>query len=194
MHRRDVKHGCTIGVDSAMHVHRSVLSSRMPARSSASRRARTAICISATRCRRSSISTWRARRAGGSCCASRTSTRRAAGRNTKRRSTRISPGSASPGKSRCGASPSISTTIARRSARLDGKGLVYPSFESRAEIARWSRERERRAPGRAIPTARRFIPATCRRWRPPSAAGAAPAGEPYALRLDMARGDRAPAG
>ena len=41
--------------------------------------------------------------------------RRAAGRNSRRRSTKTSPGSASRGKSRCGASPSISTPTSRRS-------------------------------------------------------------------------------
>ena len=95
----------------------------------------TAICISAMRCRRCSTSTWRARPAGGCCCASRTSTRRAAGRNTRRRSTRTSPGSALPGNSRCGGSPSISTITARRSPSSTRWGLIFPSFESRAEIA-----------------------------------------------------------
>ena len=85
---------------------------------SASRRARTAICISAMRCRRCSISTWRGRRAAGSCCAWRTSTRRAAGRSSRRRSTRTSPGSASNGSSRCGGNPSISTSTVRRSESL----------------------------------------------------------------------------
>jgi glutamyl-Q tRNA(Asp) synthetase len=50
------------------------------------------------------------------------------------RSTRISRGSGSNGSSRCGGSPIISTLRARCEAR--GAGLVYPSFESRAEIAR----------------------------------------------------------
>ena len=40
------------------------------------------------------------------------------------------------GSSRCGGSPSISTTTAPRSAQLEAMGLIYPSFESRAEIAR----------------------------------------------------------
>src|SRR6185295_14582118 len=51
---------------------------------SASRRARTATSISATRSRRCSISTWRVRRAAGSCCAWRISTRHAAGPNSRR--------------------------------------------------------------------------------------------------------------
>ena len=51
--------------------------------------------------------------------------------------------------------------------KLSARGLVYPSFESRAEIARLvasSARRTRR--GRAIPTARRSIPA--RRNRSPA--------------------------
>ena len=43
--------------------------------------------------------------------------------------------------------------------KLMALGLVYPAFESRAEIVRLIAERENRRHGRAIPTARRFIPA-----------------------------------
>ncbi len=64
-------------------------------------------------------------------------------------------------------------------------GLVYPSFESRAEIARSSPSASGR-PGRAIPTARRSIPAPQAMMPPPNASAASRAGEPYALRLDMA--------
>ena len=54
--------------------------------------------------------------------------------------------------------------------RLDG--LLYPSFESRGEIARLVAEREIMLPGRAIPRARRSTSATRARSRPPSAGGA----------------------
>ena len=71
--------------------------------------------------------------------------------------------------------------------RLDATGLIYPSFESRAEIARLVAAREAtRAPGHAIPTARRSIRARRRRCRAERARAPHRAGEPYALRLDMA--------
>ena len=46
--------------------------------------------------------------------------------------------------------------------QLDAQGLLYPSFESRGEIARLVAEREATARGRAIPTARRSIPGIAR--------------------------------
>ncbi len=73
-----------------------------------------------------------------------------------RRSTRTSPGSASPGRSRCGARAGISTTTARRWRGSKRTGSIYPSFESRAEIARLVAA-SGGAPGRAIPTACRSI-------------------------------------
>ena len=45
-----------------------------------------------------------------------------------------SPGSASGGRCRSAASPSISTTTRPRCAELSGRGLVYPAFMSRGEI------------------------------------------------------------
>ena len=57
-------------------------------------------------------------------------------------------------------------------ARLEAQGLIYPSFESRAEIAALVAEREAQARGRAIPTARRFIPGDAKIVPPPSAPGA----------------------
>ena len=65
-------------------------------------------------------------------------------------------------------------------------GLVYPSFESRAEIARLVAEREAKSSGRAIPTARRSIPATRKLLPAAERARRMAAGMPYALRLDMA--------
>ena len=76
-------------------------------------------------------------------------------------------------------------------ARLEAMGLVYPSFESRAEIARLVAARRRRAIGRAIPTARRSIRATRKRCRRSDASGALHAGEPYALAPRYGRGDGA---
>ena len=70
-------------------------------------------------------------------------------------------------------------------ARLDAMGLIYPSFESRAEIAalvaRASEALAARSRRRAALSGRRE--AACRR---PNARAACDAGEPYALRLDMA--------
>ncbi len=70
-------------------------------------------------------------------------------------------------------------------ARLDA-GLVYPSFESRGEIARLVAEREARRP---VAARSRRRAALSRRARSLSAAERRrriEAGEPYALRLDMA--------
>ena len=76
-----------------------------------------------------------------SCCASRISTPRDAGRNSRRRSMKTSPGSAS-----------WETPVRRQSEhfagyreaveKLSAQGLIYPSFESRAEIARLVAQRE----------------------------------------------------
>src|SRR5262249_44669732 len=75
-------------------------------------------------------------------------------------------------------------------ARLDG--LLYPSFESRGEIARLVAEREMHAPWPRDPDGAPRDPAGP---RPPPGAARPPspaerqrrlvAGEPYALRLDM---------
>ena len=56
--------------------------------------------------------------------------------------------------------------VPRRAGDTSGLGLVYPGFESRAEIASWWRSERRRAPGRAIPTARRSIPGRRNCFRP----------------------------
>ena len=75
-----------------------------------------------------------------------------------------------------GAAPVRAPRCLRRGARKTGRaGLVYPSFESRAEIARLVAEREREAPGRAIRTARRSIPASRRLSADERAARIAPA-------------------
>ena len=84
--------------------------------------------------------------------------------------------------------------VRRQSAHLDDyraalgrlAGLLYPSFETRGEIARLVAERERHAPwprdpdgAPLYPGEARLLPAVERRRR-------MEAGEPYALRLDMA--------
>src|SRR5882724_5571639 len=71
-------------------------------------------------------------------------------------------------------------------ARLEALGLVYPSFESRGEIARLVAERETQAPWPRDPDGAplysgddvRSLPASERRWLTND-------GKPYALRLDM---------
>ena len=70
-------------------------------------------------------------------------------------------------------------------------GLVYPSFESRGDIARLVAARARRVTGRAIPTARRSIPAAATAMSDAEREARIAAGEPYALRLDMAAAHRA---
>ena len=55
--------------------------------------------------------------------------------------------------------------------RLEAMGLIYPSFESRSEITRLVAQREAEGPGRAIPMARRSIPAPRRRCHRPSGSG-----------------------
>ena len=98
---------------------------------------------------------------------------------------RTSPGSASRGKSRCGASPSTSRPIATRSSKLE-RSLVYPSFESRAEIARLVAERDAKATLAARSGRRAALSRATRSGSAPrNAAPRIAAGEPYALRLDM---------
>ena len=70
--------------------------------------------------------------------------------------------------------------------QLDSKGLIYPSFESRAEIARLVADRERAGPWPRDPDGiplypgdAKALPAGERRLRQK-------AGDPFALRLDMA--------
>jgi glutamyl-Q tRNA(Asp) synthetase len=69
-------------------------------------------------------------------------------------------------------------------AKLEAQGLVYPSFESRAEIARLVAERERHAPWPRDPDGAPLYPGEGRRIAPDVRARRM-AVEPYALRLDM---------
>jgi glutamyl-Q tRNA(Asp) synthetase len=71
-------------------------------------------------------------------------------------------------------------------ARLDAMGLLYPSFESRGEIARMVAQRERSAPWPRDPDGAPLYPGDARALSPSERQRRMQAGEPYALRLDMA--------
>ena len=129
---------------------------------------------------------WRAARAGGSCCESRTSTRPVAVPNTRRPYSRTCTGWGSPGRSRCDANPNTSHAYADALARLTARGLIYPSFESRAEIARLVAERDRGSPWPRDPDGVPLYPGTAKSLAPAERARRMASGEPYALRLDMA--------
>jgi glutamyl-Q tRNA(Asp) synthetase len=70
--------------------------------------------------------------------------------------------------------------------RLDAQGLVYASFESRAEIAQLVREREEDGPWPRDPDGAPLYPGSARSLSADEGARRMAAGEPYALRLDMA--------
>jgi glutamyl-Q tRNA(Asp) synthetase len=65
-------------------------------------------------------------------------------------------------------------------------GLVYPSFESRAEIAGLIREKERHAPWPRDPDGAPLYPGTARALSSQERTRLLQSGAPYALRLDMA--------
>jgi glutamyl-Q tRNA(Asp) synthetase len=76
-------------------------------------------------------------------------------------------------------------------ARLDAMGLLYPSFESRGEIARMVAHRERQSSRDAPrwprdPDGAPLYPGDARALSPSERRRRMAAGEPYALRLDMA--------
>ena len=75
-------------------------------------------------------------------------------------------------------------------ARLDAQGLVYPSFESRAEIAALVAERDAQGPmlrrnWPRDPDGVPLYPGEAKSMVPVERARRMQAGEPYALRLDM---------
>jgi glutamyl-Q tRNA(Asp) synthetase len=70
--------------------------------------------------------------------------------------------------------------------RLDALGLIYPSFESRAEIARLVAERERIGPWPRDPDGVSIYPGEAKAIEPAERARRIAAGEPHALRLDTA--------
>jgi len=70
--------------------------------------------------------------------------------------------------------------------RLAAQGLVYPSFESRAEIARLVAEREAQAPWPSDPDGVPLYPGTAKSLSSDQRSWLIEQGVPYALRLDMA--------
>jgi glutamyl-Q tRNA(Asp) synthetase len=70
--------------------------------------------------------------------------------------------------------------------RLTADGLVYPSFESRAEIARLVAEREVQAPWPRDPDGAPLYPGAAKALPSSERARLIASGAPYALRLDMA--------
>ncbi len=70
--------------------------------------------------------------------------------------------------------------------RLAALGLVYPSFESRAEIARLVGEREARGSWPRDPDGAPLYPGSAKSLLPDTRARLIASGAPYALRLDMA--------
>jgi glutamyl-Q tRNA(Asp) synthetase len=84
--------------------------------------------------------------------------------------------------------------VRRQSAHLDDyraalgrlDGLLYPSFETRGEIARLVAERERHAPWPRDPDGAPLYPGDARSLAAAERRRRMEAGEPYALRLDMA--------
>jgi glutamyl-Q tRNA(Asp) synthetase len=70
--------------------------------------------------------------------------------------------------------------------KLTAMGLVYPAFESRAEVARLIGEREKEAPWPRDPDGAPLYPGTARSLSPDARAKLLQSGAPYALRLDMA--------
>src|SRR5262245_8678255 len=71
-------------------------------------------------------------------------------------------------------------------ARLEAQGLVYASFESRAEIAALVAEREAKGPWPRDPDGAALYPGTANALSSAERQRRIAAGEPYALRLDMA--------
>jgi len=70
--------------------------------------------------------------------------------------------------------------------KLLAEGLVYPSFESRAEIARLVAERETVGPWPRDPDGAPLYPGTAKSLPPDERRRLVEQGEPFALRLDMA--------
>jgi glutamyl-Q tRNA(Asp) synthetase len=79
-------------------------------------------------------------------------------------------------------------------ARLEAQGLIYPSFESRAEISRLVTERETEKPWPRDPDGTPLYPGAAKRFSRAERERRIAAGEPFALRLDMEQAlARAPA-
>ncbi|MGH6707564.1 MAG: tRNA glutamyl-Q(34) synthetase GluQRS, partial [Bradyrhizobium sp.] len=70
--------------------------------------------------------------------------------------------------------------------KLSGRGLIYPAFESRAEIARLVAERESTAPWPRDPDGAPLYPGAAKSFSTRARRQLIEQGLPYALRLDMA--------
>lgn len=70
--------------------------------------------------------------------------------------------------------------------KLSAMGLVYPAFESRAEIAKLVAQREVRAPWPRDPDGAPLYPGNAKSLAPDERVRLLDSGAPYALRLDMA--------
>jgi glutamyl-Q tRNA(Asp) synthetase len=70
--------------------------------------------------------------------------------------------------------------------KLAAQGLVYPGFESRAEIAKLVAQREANGPWPRDPDGAPLYPGTAKSLSPGERARLIGSGAPYALRLDMA--------
>ena len=71
-------------------------------------------------------------------------------------------------------------------AKLDAQGLVYPSFESRAEIAMMMAGRDAKGPWPRDPDGAPLYPGNAKALTVSERKRRIDAGEPYSLRLDMA--------
>jgi glutamyl-Q tRNA(Asp) synthetase len=71
--------------------------------------------------------------------------------------------------------------------RLDAMGLIYPSFESRAEIAALVAKRETKSPWPRDPDGAPLYPGEAKRLTAAERARRMESGAPYALRLDMVK-------
>jgi glutamyl-Q tRNA(Asp) synthetase len=69
--------------------------------------------------------------------------------------------------------------------KLSAQGLIYPSFESRTEIARLMAQREANAPWSRDPDGALLYPGTAKSRSSGERARLLESGAPYALRLDM---------
>jgi glutamyl-Q tRNA(Asp) synthetase len=70
--------------------------------------------------------------------------------------------------------------------KLSAQGLIYPSFESRAEIARLVSQRETDGPWPRDPDGAPLYPGVAKSLSPAERGRLAESGAPFALRLDMA--------
>ena len=71
-------------------------------------------------------------------------------------------------------------------AKLAAQGLIYPAFESRAEIARLVAQREASAPWPRDPDGTPLYPGSAATFTPEARARLLDSGAPFAWRLDMA--------